>query len=157
VQLPACTSDDDCFETQFCNFVEDSCGDLVDDTGTCDPRPRVCDLQLDRVCGCDGMVYDNQCEAAARGTDLDEKHGCAVPSTEFACGSRTCNRVDQICVEFVSNSQGSQFACQQFPPECRTNRNCTCLPQFGCSVCTEVDDTFTLMCSGPAEDSLLRQ
>ena len=55
----SCVHNQDCRNTMFCNV--DSC--LVE-TGVCTESPETCDSAINKVCGCDGITYDNACLAA---------------------------------------------------------------------------------------------
>jgi hypothetical protein len=69
---------DTCTPRQFCDFPDDLCG-AADVPGTCQPRPDVCDTVIDPVCGCDGVTYNNQCEAAGAGIDIASHGSCDAP------------------------------------------------------------------------------
>jgi len=69
-----CTSSDECASDEFCEFPDDQCGD--GQTGTCKPRPSICPAVVDPVCGCDNNTHNNQCEAAAAGTDVQYDGRC---------------------------------------------------------------------------------
>jgi hypothetical protein len=63
--------------SDFCNIPEvNACG-ATDGGGNCTPRPASCVDPVATVCGCDGMSYDNACEAARAGVSIgDSKRGC---------------------------------------------------------------------------------
>ena len=145
-----CDSDEDCFQSEYCNFSLDSCGAMVGDQGRCEPRPSACTDEVDLVCGCDGQFHSNTCVAASQGVDIDSAGSCAVPPNAFACGPRACDRDEQVCFDHTSDTEAHFFQCEPFPEACRSNRTCTCLRQFGCGDCTESNGTFTFTCfSGP--------
>lgn len=62
--------------------------------GICVPKPRMCPDVSDPVCGCDGVTYDNLCEAAAARTAIEHTGACAPTggcgSTGVCPGSGTC-------------------------------------------------------------------
>lgn len=87
-----------CAATQWCDFDDDSVCGAADRLGVCRPRPIVCGLIADPVCGCDGQSYPNPCEAAAAGTDVAWEGACEEPEPT-ACGGRlgeTCG-ADAFC------------------------------------------------------------
>lgn len=65
---------DTCGEDEYCAYVErERCGE-TGQTSICEPRPTMCSLVYDPVCGCDGNTYDNWCQAAVEGWGY-ESHG----------------------------------------------------------------------------------
>jgi hypothetical protein len=65
-----------CAETHFCDWRDDSCG-VADKPGECQPRPADCEAEPPPVCGCDGLQYDNACEAEKAGTDVAQLSACS--------------------------------------------------------------------------------
>jgi hypothetical protein len=66
-------SGDACGPGEFCNMDEEGCGTF----GVCEPRPtQACTRDYWPLCGCDGVVYDNACEAHAAGTSVRHKGAC---------------------------------------------------------------------------------
>jgi len=66
-----CNSNADCNEADYC-FSGDGC----DAPGICQPRPQVCTLELNPVCGCNGRTYGNPCEAARAGVNVASQGIC---------------------------------------------------------------------------------
>jgi hypothetical protein len=65
-----------CDEAYFCDWEDDSCG-TGEQLGTCTPRPTECQPERMPRCGCDGIAYDNACEAHKAGTDVAALSICA--------------------------------------------------------------------------------
>jgi hypothetical protein len=146
-----CTSDADCFQTEFCDFEMNSCGRDPLDVGICGQRPTACMSSTGLSCGCDGKYHDNPCGAAGDGTDLAES-GCTAPPGFFACGDTACEIETQMCSEFSSGASRF-FMCEDFPLQCRNDHSCACLEPFGCPECTESPGTVTRKCMlFPEED-----
>ena len=60
----------------FCRMdVSAQCG-AADQMGTCSPKPEMCTMQYDPVCGCDGKTYGNGCSANAQGVSAAYKGEC---------------------------------------------------------------------------------
>lgn len=122
-----------CSANELCDFGRDSCG-ATDESGTCRARPTSCDDQLAPVCGCDGVVHSNQCDANAAGTDVDAFGSCSLPPGEFACGFRSCDRATEYCQRGVSDIGGEpdSFDCRPLPSSCGASASCGCLTQEPC-------------------------
>lgn len=68
----------DCAAGSYCNIPpENACGS-TDRGGSCEPRPEFCTREYNPVCGCDGVLYGNACEAAAAGISVAGKGVCAA-------------------------------------------------------------------------------
>lgn len=125
---PACV----CGPDEFCDWNTNGCG-LRFEEGVCAARPPACDQVLDPVCGCDGEVYGNACEAASQGVDVAEAGGCAPPEGMFPCGFRFCSEGAEFCVVEVSDVGGlpDGFGCAALPPGCDPP-GCACLADVPC-------------------------
>jgi hypothetical protein len=138
-RVPAipCMSNADCFQTELCDFQNDSCGRDPDDMGSCVQRPSgICDRSLQLTCGCDGKFHDNTCVAAVEGADRSQAGGCAPPAGFFACGDTACDSLTQMCTDF--DSGGSHFfVCEPLPSQCTSNPTCACVARIGCDDCRE--------------------
>jgi hypothetical protein len=72
--VEACTAGR-CPDGQYCSFEEGTCDD-PDRRGVCEAIPDVCAEIFDPVCGCDGVTYANECEAARAGESVDFEGEC---------------------------------------------------------------------------------
>lgn len=63
-----------CPAHMYCKLKE-NCGGL-DTEGTCKVRPHSCESKTERVCGCDGNTYSNECYAAVKGVSPRHSGGC---------------------------------------------------------------------------------
>ena len=142
-----------CAPDHFCDYPNDSCG-AGDLQGTCRERPTACPelLVAEPTCGCDGVVYDQPCEAHAAGTDLAAAGGCPVPEGSFACGYTQCTLADRYCERQVSDvaDEGDTFACRPLPGCPTTMPTSACLLGEPCGdMCSGVAATGrTLTCPG---------
>ena len=113
---PECTSNDDCDEADYC-FSEGGC----DAPGVCQPRPVVCTLEFNPVCGCDGQTYANACVAAASGVNIASRGACEVNG---GCNSNAdCDEADYCFSEDGCDTPGicqlrPRFCTREFRPVC---------------------------------------
>ncbi len=139
----------DCGDSAYCNYDDNLCG-ASNGLGTCESRPDLCQPVERPVCGCDGIVYDNECEAYVAGVDVSAQSGCATPVGTFACGPQFCTQGIEYC-EFKPSGvvqQPSMYQCVPFPNGCTGRGDCGCLADEPCGdSCEESDDgDFTLTC-----------
>ena len=69
---PVCSDNHDCKPGFYCAKKEGDCDGL----GLCSPKPDACITLWDPVCGCDGVTYGNECEAARGGTSVAYRGLC---------------------------------------------------------------------------------
>ncbi|MFN0250721.1 MAG: hypothetical protein ACKV2T_27825 [Kofleriaceae bacterium] len=119
-----------CSSNEFCDFARNSCG-ATDEQGTCRTRPTACPDLFDPVCGCDGVVHSNVCDANGAGTDVSAIGSCPVPAGEFTCGFRTCDLSNEFCLRTVSDRSGEpdSFSCMPLPAGCTS---CGCMTDEPC-------------------------
>src|SRR4051812_22138270 len=73
-----------CSSGEWCDFGRNTCG-ATDEQGTCRAKPTGCPDLFAPVCGCDGVVHSNECDAQAVGADVNANGSCPVPAGQFAC------------------------------------------------------------------------
>lgn len=70
---------DTCGATEYCAFERDDVCGHTDAEGVCTPRPTEClDDNFQAVCGCDGVSYGSDCDAAMAGTGVLADGACAL-------------------------------------------------------------------------------
>jgi hypothetical protein len=76
------TSDSDtcggltCGASEFCDFIDGSCGDYGTQTGFCRVTHGPCTGSAQAVCGCDDQTYGTQCDAVTAGVGVRHLGAC---------------------------------------------------------------------------------
>ncbi len=140
-----------CGATEYCDYGANTCG-AADEQGTCQARPTSCNDIYQPVCGCDGVVHGNACDAASAGSDVSDWEGsCTAPLDTFACGHRFCAAGTEYCQVFGSDIGGepSGYECLGFPTSCGGSPDCACLADVTCGdECTGEGTDLTVTCPG---------
>ncbi len=63
-------------EGDYCRIFPGDCTSLADAAGICSPKPQMCTMQYDPICGCDGKTYGNACTAASQGASIASQGAC---------------------------------------------------------------------------------
>jgi hypothetical protein len=88
-KLNVCYNNADCSAGFYCDKATGDC----DGTGVCTEIPEICLPVYEPVCGCDGINYGNECEAALSGVSVDYAGPCTyldndndgIPDSEDNC------------------------------------------------------------------------
>jgi hypothetical protein len=143
-----------CPADEYCDFFDNQCGGN-DGGGVCKKRPAAwsCpDSFQPTTCGCDGHVYANPCDAAAKGVDVNDHGGCPTPPDMFPCGGTFCRLGKEYCERDTSDVGGvpSTFTCQMLPVECGGAPSCACVANVVCGTFCEAtgDGGIQVTCPG---------
>lgn len=116
---PKCGSEA-CTEEEYCYH---------DDHGLdgCNPKPTSCEPEDHPVCGWDGIIYPNKCEANKAGQSLQrasDSHCAETPSNTYRCGTAFC----KIGEEWCRHQAESDDTCPPLPDACKVEgATCECL------------------------------
>ena len=119
-----------CSANELCDFSNNACGAAPGETGTCRPRSQTCADVSGPVCGCDGKMHDNACDAYADGTDLDAYGNCPLDEDQFRCGFKQCSTTDEVCQRdgaVLHGDLNTNFSCVPMPAACKGSPSCQCL------------------------------
>jgi hypothetical protein len=136
-----------CGKGQFCNLAGNQCG-TADAGGLCAPIPNNCPegCSLEGICGCDGNIYCNECEANAKGVSVAPIGFCEAPPPppDRLCGGKQgkpCFK-GELCDYSNAKTCGEtdeSGVCRPLPDvcskQCQDPGICGCDGQRYCSAC----------------------
>jgi hypothetical protein len=139
-----------------CNRESEFCATCGNSVGKCFLRPQDCTQLGWAVCGCDGKLYMNECEANAfGGVSVAGSALCPAPPGTFQCGTKFCTRGSQYCQTWYLNDirtnlgrYVARYACVDLPAgECATTPTCACVTSAECGNCdVSADGDLTAGC-----------
>ena len=111
-----CGDNSDCKPTEYCAKPDGTCDAYL--AGTCTLRPEMCQPMYAPVCGCDGITYQNKCDAAASGVNVDYSGECVTTpgcyaNDECVSGGTT----PQFCL-FEPGACWGPGTCTDYPSSC---------------------------------------
>jgi hypothetical protein len=109
-----CTNNQDCLGDAYCS--KPSCSELQ---GTCTLRPKICDNSLQTSCGCDGIIYWNDCLRQQNGVSASTPGECS--GSWVACGGphHSSCPTGTFCDDGLGDcARPSPGACWMLPDEC---------------------------------------
>lgn len=113
-----------CDTYAYCEYLDNSCGDNGS-TGTCQPKPTLCEALDDVQCGCNNTDFKNLCEAHLAGWDVRAAGSC---STLTKCTSSADCDSESFC-DFTPDKcglDGSAGWCRPFLTSCDSIPVCGC-------------------------------
>lgn len=128
--------DGTCAGEDFCQLPQGVCGE---GEGRCRSMPVNCDKSLNYVCGCNGVTYDNECDAFSVGVSVEYKGQCGdpapspTPDRDDRCtlGENDCDS-DEYCA--VDDGK-CMLRMAEIPGRCRSLKDMcqsSYLPVCGC-------------------------
>jgi len=125
---PPCSSSSTCNVGYYCDKAYGDC----DGQGTCEPVPTgECPQTFAPVCGCDGVTYAGECEAAKALTSVAHVTECSPPT---CLGNDDCSMFD-YCHKADGDCDGTGV-CEAIPAGCPEVLSPVC----GCDNVTYVND-----------------
>jgi hypothetical protein len=108
------------------------------------------------VCGCDGKVYANGCQATLQGQgrcfdgekcgfDISNDIKCQPPAGDFACGTFFCAHGSEYCERIECLAGWQMGVCKPLPTSCGGTATCNCVKVDGytCASTPAGDVTLT--------------
>jgi hypothetical protein len=143
----ACRSQSDCGGAAYATAVfcaPSGCGETA---GTCTPIPGACEYILDKVCGCDGETYYNECFARLAKVTMAYGGPCRSESITFCNDAADCAS-GEACVSDPRGCDGASSC----PGVCLASAGpcCSSDPSSGSGSCGAINSPRTQECVASA-------
>jgi len=125
-----CQSNEDCPGMEYCKKMDGDCEGIE----ICAPIPDDCPDYWAPVCGCDGLTYSSDREAAFTGVSI-EHHGRCEDSIVPCSDNANC-QPDEFCYKGLAGCSANG-ACEPMPSEC---------PDYHEPVCSCSNNTYENYC-----------
>ena len=106
--------DSTCRGTTYCGVSSGSCSGQ----GRCEEMPVGCTMNLDQVCGCNGITYDNECAANAVGINVDYEGACASNAECKELGETAAEMI--VLDNFCAPNYAVPFSIENYDASCRS-------------------------------------
>lgn len=77
-----------CDDGFYCDYAPEARCGIADQTGVCREIPGTCTGALAPVCGCNGVTYNNSCDAARAGMSVTSEGSCEGDEPAQTCGGQ---------------------------------------------------------------------
>lgn len=132
----SCTDTTQCGASEYCVKAAGGCSSQ----GTCGAKPTFCAMVVDPVCGCDGNTYNNDCEAAVAGVNVQYTGACTVAPPSVPCTSSSQCQATEYCRSLFGTCAG-EGSCIARPTACTDVYNPVC----GCNNVTYSNSCYAAM------------